>query len=378
MRLLYCIPSLMNCGGTERVLTTRLNYLAEHSSYPLYIVTTERQLTKPYFELNPKISVINLDINFEDDNTLTSKILNYRRRLRLYKAKLSELIQEIKPDVVTSLLSHEIDFLSKFNDGSAKIGENHFNRNFRYSFVKNNTKNILRRIIAKYRDFTLGYKVNKLDALVTLTQNDADAWPNTVKKFVIPNPQSFVQGRKATGGSKQIVAAGRLTKQKGFDLLLDAWNLLYSSHPEWSLTIYGEGNERENLQSLIQSKGIKNACIHPFVPNIQEKFITSEFYVLSSRFEGFGLVIIEAMECGLPVVAFDCQSGPSEIISDGKDGILVRSGDVYALADAMRCLIEDDKLRSAMRLSAIEKARHYSIDNIMNKWINLYKTISRS
>lgn len=377
MRLLYCIPSLMNCGGTERVLTTRLNYLAEHTSYSLYIVTTERQLAEPYFKLNPEISVINLDINFEDDRTLTSKVLNYKRRLRLYKTKLLELIQEIKPNVVTSLLSHEIDFLSTFNDGSVKIGENHFNRNFRYSFIKNNTKNILRRTIAKHRNFALGYNVSKLDALVTLTQEDADAWPNVAKRFVIPNPLSFVQEQKAKGETKRIVAAGRLTRQKGFDLLLAAWELLFSSYPEWSLSIYGEGIEHENLLSLIQNKGLKNICIHPFVSNIQDEFVKSDFYVLSSRFEGFGLVIIEAMECGLPVVAFNCQSGPKEIITNGKDGILVKSGDVYALADAMKCLMEDDKLRSTMGLSAIEKARSYSIDNIMCKWINLYKTISR-
>lgn len=376
MRLLYCIPSLENCGGTERVLTTRLNYLAEHTSYSLYVVTTERQLSPPYFKLNPEVSVINLDINFEEDNTLGAKLLNYKRRLRLYKEKLSELIRELKPDIVTSMLSHEIDFLSNLEDGSAKIGENHFNRNFRYEFVKNNSKNILRRTIAKCRDFVLGYNVSKLDALVTLTQEDADAWPDVVKKLVIPNPLSFTQKQKSRGGSKQIVAAGRLTREKGFDMLLDAWRLIFKFYPDWSLMIYGEGDEREGLQSFIQSQGIENVCIHPFVPNISDKFVESDFYVLSSRFEGFGLVIIEAMECGLPVVAFDCQSGPGEIITDGKDGILVKSGDVVALADAMRCLMDDGRLRSAMGLSAIEKANRYSIDNIMSKWINLYKTIS--
>lgn len=376
MRLLFCIPSLENCGGTERVLTTRLNYLAEHTSFSLYVVTTEKQLNEPYFHLNPKILVVNLDVNFEDDKTLTAKLLNYRRRLRLYKKRLLELIREIKPDIVTSMLSHEIDFLPKLEDGSVKIGENHFNRNFRYEFVKNNTKNFLRRAIAKCRNFILGYNVSKLDALVTLTQEDADAWSDAVKKFVIPNPLSFKQKQKTMGGRKQIVAAGRLTRQKGFDMLLDAWRLIFKFYPDWSLMIYGEGDEREGLQSFIQSQGIENVCIHPFVPNISDKFVESDFYVLSSRFEGFGLVIIEAMECGLPVVAFDCQSGPSEIISDGVDGILVKNGDVCALADAMKCLMDDGGLRSAMGLSAIEKANRYSIDNIMSKWINLYRTIS--
>lgn len=374
MKLLYCISSLANCGGTERVLTTRLNYLAEQTSYVLYIVTTEKQIRDPFFELNPRISVINLDINFNEEKVLLHKLINYKRKLKLYKDKLWSLIQEIKPDIVTSLLSHEIDFLSEFKDGSVKIGENHFNRNFRYSFVKNNSKNILRRAIAKYRDIELGRNVKKLDILVTLTQEDAALWPDCVKKYVIPNPLTFVRNKKSEGKTKRIIAAGRLTKQKGFDLLLHAWELVFPRYPDWSLAIYGEGEEYTNLQLLIKNKGLNNVQVNPFDKNISEQFIKSDFYVLSSRFEGFGLVIIEAMECGLPVVSFDCKSGPKEIISDGKDGILVHDGDISALAKAMTLLMEDSHMRFSMSKSAIEKAKKFNLDNIMKKWISLYNS----
>ena len=374
MRLLYCIPSLTNCGGTERVLTTRLNYLAERTSYELYIVTTEDQIRKPFFDLNSKISIINLNINFNEEKTFLPKLLNYKSKLKLYKAKLWSVIQEIKPDIVTSLLSHEIHFLSNLNDGSIKIGENHFNRNFRYSFVKNNSKNILAHTIAKYRDFELGHNVKKLDVLVTLTQEDASLWSDGVKKHIIPNPLSFVKEYKSEGNTKRVVAAGRLTKQKGFDLLLYAWELIFSLFSDWSLAIYGEGEEYSNLQSIIEGKKLKNVQINPFNENISEQFVNSDFYVLSSRFEGFGLVIIEAMECGLPVVSFDCKSGPKEIISDGEDGILVNNGDISALADAMAHLMKNSHIRSSMSKSAIEKAAKFNLDNIMEKWISLYKS----
>ena len=293
----------------------------------------------------------------------------------MYKAKLWSVIKEIKPDIITSLLSHEIDFISDFNDKSIKIGENHFNRHFRYSFVKNNSRNILRRAVARYRDIELGYKVKKLDALVTLTQEDASLWPNDVKKYTIPNPLSFVKNNKSEGNTKRIIAAGRLTKEKGFDQLLYAWELVFKSFPDWSLAIYGEGEEYNNLQYIIKEKELKNVQICPFDENISEQFVKSDFYVLSSRFEGFGLVIIEAMECGLPVVSFNCKSGPSEIISNGVDGVLVNDGDISALADAMMSLMKDSSIISSMSRKAIEKAGVYKIDNIMRQWISLYKSI---
>lgn len=375
MRLLYCIPSLTNCGGTERVLTTRLNYLAEYTEFELYVVTTEKQIRKPFFELNPKIVIIDLDVNFNEKMPFLAKLINYKRKLKLYKAKLWSVIKEIKPDIITSLLSHEIDFISDFNDKSIKIGENHFNRHFRYSFVKNNSRNILRRAVARYRDIELGYKVKKLDALVTLTQEDASLWPNDVKKYTIPNPLSFVKNNKSEGNTKRIIAAGRLTKEKGFDQLLYAWELVFKSFPDWSLAIYGEGEEYNNLQYIIKEKELKNVQICPFDENISEQFVKSDFYVLSSRFEGFGLVIIEAMECGLPVVSFNCKSGPSEIISNGVDGVLVNDGDISALADAMMSLMKDSSIISSMSRKAIEKAGVYKIDNIMRQWISLYKSI---
>lgn len=373
MKLLYCIPSLTNCGGTERVLTTRLNYLAEYTKFELYVVTTEKQNRNPFFELHPKIVVIDLDINFNEKMSFVVKLINYKRKLKLYKAKLWSVVHDIKPDIITSLLSHEINFLTDFNDKSVKIGENHFNRHFRYSFVKNNSKNILRHAIAKYRDIELGHKVKSLDVFVTLTQEDASLWTNNVKKYIIPNPLSFVKKYKSEGNTKRIVAAGRLTKEKGFDLLLLAWELVFKVSPDWSLVIYGEGEEYNNLQFIINEKELKNVQIKPFEENISEQFVKSDFFVLSSRFEGFGLVIIEAMECGLPVISFNCKSGPNEIISNGQDGILVNNGDILALASAMTYLINDSNIRFSMSKNAVEKAKVFSLDNIMKKWINLYK-----
>lgn len=377
MKLLYCIPSLSNCGGTERVLSTRLNYLAQHTNNELYVVLTESHGGEPYFYLDSRIKIINLEIDFSADNSFVKKLVNYRKRLRQYKCKLLALLKEVKPDIITSLLSHEIDFLHTLNDGSLKIGENHFNRDFRYLFVKNNTKNFFYRIIAKYRDYQLGENVKKLDALVTLTEADANLWDKSLYKRIIPNPLSFTTETKSQGETKRIIAAGRLSREKGFDLLLQAWEKIFKSFPNWTLDIYGEGTEYDNLQEYIKRKKLARVRICPFKKEIAKEFIQSDFYVLSSRFEGFGLVLIEAMECGLPVVAFDCKTGPREIVTNNLDGFLVKDGDIDSLAKAMSVFMNNDELLKKMSLAAIIKSEKYKINNIMKEWIGLYQTLNR-
>lgn len=375
MKLLYCIPSLENCGGTERVLTTRLNHLILED-VDIYVVLTETQKSGPYFELDPRVKVIQLRIDFRNDVTIAGKLLNYHRRLRLYRRKLSVILDEIRPDIVTSFLSHEIDFLTKLKDGSVKVGENHFNRDFRYSFVKNNTKNPFRRLIAGYRNYKIGLDVKGLDLLVTLTEEDYGLWSDRCQKVVIPNPLSFTSDVKSDCLSHRVIAVGRLSRQKGFDMLLEAWCRIADSYPSWTLDIYGEGEEHDSLQSMIEG-GIRGVNIHPFDPDISPRLVESGMFVLSSRFEGFGLVLIEAMECGLPVVAFDCKSGPGEIITDGVDGLLVRDSDVKALAAAMERLMDDQQFRRSLGKNAVRKASCYSVDDIMKKWKELYRTLLR-
>lgn len=372
MKLLYCLPSLTECGGTERVLTTRLNFLAQDSTVSIYVVLTDTQSGVPYFQLHHRVKIIELGIDFQKDKTLIDKFLNYHRKLRLYRRKLSEVIDEIKPDIVTSLLAHEIDFLPSLKDSSIKIAENHFNRDFRYSFVKNNTTNPIHRLIAKYRNYKIGKSVGKLDVLVSLTHDDSKKWSGKVEKIVIPNPLSFTSEIKSDCTSRRIVAAGRLSGEKGFDLLIQAWSIIAHEYSDWRLDIYGEGPEEAMLQAMIDT-GIPNVTLHGFKKNIVNEFVDAGMFVLSSRFEGFGLVLIEAMECGLPVVSFDCQSGPSEIITDGIDGLLVTPNDVCKLSAAIKKLIEDQGLREQMGKKAQDKAQRYAVNNVMKKWTELYR-----
>lgn len=376
MKLLYCIPSLETAGGTERVLTTKINYLAE-KGFAVYVVLTEKQSNKPFFPLHESIVVINLAIDFKksDKSMFLFKILKYMYKSHVYNKRLSSLLFEIRPDITTTLLSHEVDFLYKIKDGSVKIGECHFNKNFRFLFAQNaTTTNRLKQFIANYRNKQLLESVKKLNYLVVLTHDDYTNWTEIQNRSTIPNPCSFQSIEKSTCRNKNIIMVGRYAREKGGDLLLSVWKDIESKHPNWNLYIYGDGEERTNWENIVAKERMKNVHLEFPVENVEKVFIESSIAVLPSRFEGFGLVIVEAMECGVPVVAFDCPSGPREIITQNTDGLLVKSGDLIGLKNAILSMIEQPLKRINMGKNSQIKASKYSLDTIMGKWIQLYKS----
>lgn len=377
MKLLYCIPSLISSGGTERVLTNKVNYLASDLNNVIYIVLTEKQSGSPYYPLNDSVNVISLDIDCKSYKTsnIFCKAVLYLYKSFIYERKLSKLLFKIRPDITTTLLSNEIDFIFKIKDGSIKIAECHFNKDFRLSFVESFTSNRLKIAIAGWRNKQLARNVAKLNHLITLTHSDYECWKNVFSKSTIPNSLPFTSEVKSNCLSKKIIVAGRYTRQKGFDILLRVWQEIENLYPDWQLFIYGDGIERNELESYVLVNNLKNVYLEHSVSNIREKFVEGSFSILSSRFEGFGMVIIEAMECGLPVIAFDCQFGPNEIISHDVDGFLVPPNDLKALKENIQYLIEHEARRVEMGKMASLKASKYSNEIVMKKWIQLYKEL---
>ena len=223
------------------------------------------------------------------------------------------------------------------------------------------------------------YCAAKYERAVMLTHADKRFYQRFMSNTcVIPNPVTIKSGPTSNCTSKNAIAIGRLNYQKGFDLLIQSWKIVAAKHPDWQLNIYGDGQQRGGLSTLIENEGLSNVVsLKGRASDIKNKIIESSIHICSSRYEGFPLVIIETASCGVPSVAFDCITGPAEFIADKVNGILVREvGDIKELANGICTLIENDALRKEMSVKAHEMSIHFNIDEIMPKWEILFSSIT--
>ena len=311
MKIVYCTPSLYIAGGIERVLTTKMNYLADKAGYEVWVILTDGKDKNPYFPLSDKIHIVNLDLNFEELWSLSflKKIFVYLKKQRIYKKKLKEALYEIRPDITVSTLRREINFITSIKDGSRKVGEMHVNRT-NYRNFKANETNALKKIFERIWMKSLVGKLKKLDQFVVLTDEDRRNWHELDNVTTIPNPLNVFPTIESNQSARKVIAAGRYCYQKGFDLLLRAWAIVNEKHKDWRLDIYGAGNnvEYKNLANTLNI--CQNVGINPPTDNIYAKYADASIFVFSSRFEGFGMALLEAMATKLAVVSFACPCGP--------------------------------------------------------------------
>jgi glycosyltransferase involved in cell wall biosynthesis len=221
----------------------------------------------------------------------------------------------------------------------------------------------------------------RLDMVSTLTEGDAEDYRRHLgggtRVECMPNGVPDVGGHRAALDEKVVVAAGRLGRQKGFDRLLRSWARVVGDHPGWQLKIFGSGVDIKPLRRQIRRLGIEDSAqMMGFTSSLHEEMSRASLYVMSSRKEGFPMVLLEAMAVGLPVVSFDCPTGPRDIIREGVDGHVVPEGDVDALAAAMGGLMGDPERRKAYGNAAVEGARRYDIAAITRRWEELFEEIA--
>lgn len=378
MRIAYCIPTLYIAGGMERVLTLKANYLAALPGYEIAIIITDGKDKKPYFPLNSSIMVHQLDINFEDmyHYPFWRRFGLYQRKQRLFKKRLNDILIEFKPDITVSMLRREINFLNYLTDGSLKVGELHICKSNYRKIPGNYLPRWIGEWVERYWMKQLVGELRKLSAFVVLTEEDKRAWGEVDNVYVIPNPAPFLPLVKSICETKQVISAGRYFEEKGFDLLILAWEKVVRKHSDWVLRIYGDGWMRPHLQNMIDKRRLADVCELEYpIANIEEKMLESSILVCSSRFEGWGMAIVEAMACGLPVVSFACPCGPRNIITDGTDGFLVSEEDIDGLAERICYLIEHENIRKKMGQQAAESALRYHIDNVGYQWKELFEKI---
>lgn len=377
MKLIYCTHSTYNPGGMERVLLNKVTYLSQLPGWEVAVVTTDQHQRPSFYPFPEKVRMTDLDINYSDDNDKGAwkKITGYLRKRKEHKRKLTALLLKEKPDIVVSLYPSESSFIPDIKDGSRKVLELHYCKFFRLQYGR---KGLLG-WIDKLRTRQDEQIVRRFDKFVVLTNEDRGYWGDLPNIEVIPNAAMHVSDAYSDVMNKRVIAVGRLDYQKGFDRLIQAWELVQHTgkFTDWKLDIYGQGEWQEMLQQMIDKAELQNTvCLNRPTKQIGEEYVKSDMLVMSSNYEGFPMVMIEAMACGLPVVSFDYKCGPKDIIQSGINGLLVPNGDIQALADAMMKVMEDEAYRKMLSLNARKVVDTYSEQAVMAQWIRLFTSIT--
>lgn len=377
MKVVYAVEAVNLSGGYDRVIIEKANYLAEHG-FDVIITVASHALAEPCYEISEKVRLVDFGIDFHQQygHHLFYRAFIYFVMMRRYRRALKELLLFERPDIVITTLGREIDFITKIHDGSVKIGESHIAKNYVRNLHLMEQNGIAQRMIARLWRRKMDKLVGQLDALVLLTQHDADSWSGLTRTVVIPNSLPFFPEKPSTCNQKQVIFVGRLNEQKGLEYLVKTWEHVHQKHKDWILQIYGDGDQRDLLHRLIREAKMEDTVIvNQPTRQIMDRYLESSIFLLTSRFEGFGMVLIEAMACGVPVVSFDCPWGPADIIKNGEDGFLVGYLNTIEAAEKVVQLIESPELRKKMGIRARENVQRYSRNTVMKQWIGLFYSL---
>ncbi len=345
----FIIGNFSHGNGTERAVTNLANSLCEYGDYSVEIISCETDNgAVPYFEIDKSVKIHHLNLSL-------AKKSNYLKVSR----RITAICKDEKIDFLLGT-THALNSIMALIHlvGLKKIACEHMN----YAAAP------------LYSRIARCFAYPKLDAVVLLTKADAAHYTfiDKKKKFVIPNSVP-IHKESSDCKNKVMLAIGRYTYQKGFDMLIDAFNIAHSECPEWKLRIVGGGEDKELLKAKISEYKLENAVeLVPFTKNIQAEYLNAGMYVLSSRFEGFVLVLVEAKDAGLPSVAFNCPEGPADIICDGKDGFLVEPNNIAEFAKRMADLANDEPLRKKFGAYGKKDVKRLSPEAVFKMWDKLF------
>ena len=381
MRLLYILGNIINRAGVERIMTQKINYLAE-TGYDVSLVTTD-QMNQPFsFPISPKVNYIavNAPIPSRTDYPFFRWILLFYKSRSVFSKTLSRVIKGNHPDIIicTTYSFDVLDLLVKtcHNNHTKLIIESHVHRTNVFMEPRLAYNLLLSKYGRIHDQHILNY-VKKAAMLVCLTHEDMQSWKRLLVNNVciIPNMITINPPKMIDYSSKRVIAVGRYSHQKGFDMLIKAWGKLSKKHTDWHLFIYGN-EDRTTYEEMAKNEKCQETChCMPVTEDIASEYGKSSIFVMSSRYEGMPLVLIEAMSSGLACVSFNCPNGPSDIINDGIDGVLAKNGDIDDLAAKLDLLMSDESLRNKMGITARKNIERYSPNAVMQQNISLYNSI---
>lgn len=382
MKIVYLIAGTFNAGGMERVLTNKANWLVIHG-YEVCVVTTDQRGRQSCFPMDSRIKTCDLGINYDADNgRLLSKLLHFPIRQWRHRHRLEKVLCKEKADVTVCMFNNDVSFVHKMKDGSHKVLEVHFSKNKKLQYGRQGLWSIMDR----WRTRKEEKLVSRYERFVVLTHEDKTLW-DSKSQFsklksqiikVIPNACTFKPQRHATLKEKRVVAIGRYDYQKGFDTLLNIWKRVNNNREAsgWTLDIVGDGPLRPELERLVSELGLQDSVrLMKPTNQIEKVYCGASILTMTSHYEGLPMVLLEAQACGLPIVAFACQCGPRDIITDGVDGYLIEGRDEQLFADRLCTLMADEPLRHKMGEAALKASERYTEDCIMQQWVALFQEL---
>lgn len=362
MKILYIATRINNEGGVARVISMKANYLANNFGHEVHILTQNADGNPSFYSFDEKIKM--------HDMTLKGNRISFFFQ---YKKALKNTLITVNPDVIlvcdNGLKAYTIPYFLKtktpiiFECHGSKYIEEKEQSSFRLPL----------KIKAKFKDFS----AKKFNKFIALSDESLKEW-NLKNGIVIPNPLWFTPIQFSDLKSKKVIAVGRHSYEKGLDRLLQIWQKVIVKHPDWQLDIYGKPNESQDLKKLAKSLNIQNnVTFFDPVKNINDKYLEASILALTSRTEGFGMVMIEAMACGLPVIAYDCPIGPRAIISNNIDGYLIENGNKELFVEKISELMDNESKRANFGENAMKSIHKYNLDSIMLQWKNLFEALKK-
>lgn len=350
MKLLYITNAITGVGGLERVLSVKASYLADWLDYEICIISLNEEGKEPFYNFSSKIDFRSIDVKKKSE----------------YFFGIRRIVKEFQPDVISVCDDGVKGFFVPLWVGSkAKIiYERHTSKEMVTFGEKPNMKQKISFLL-----MDIGSRL--YDRFVVLTSENKQQW-KCKNIEVIPNPLPFYPDKVSELNNKRIISVGKITPLKGYERLVEVWKIIGHKYPDWNIEIYGLVADNSKLPELIKGTSV---YIRKPVKDIQNQYQSASIYVLPSVFEGFGMVLIEAMVCGVPCVAFDCPCGPRDIIKDGEDGFLVENGNIEQFAGQLSLLIENEDLRKELGKNARANVRRYDIGIIAKRWDELFKNL---
>lgn len=371
MRIFYIYRAIAHYRGMERIFVDKINYLVQMYGYDVWLVTADQGDHPLSYSIVEKAHHVDLHIRFHSASkySILRRLFEKVRLQYLFVKRLKKLIASQAPDVLVCNTDVFTNLVMLAKGNLPLVVESH---SICRQTMRREGDHFHRKL---YRWYSF-WNYRHASSLVALTKSDALEWKKynshacAITNVVHLNPT----GKVSVSTSNRVIFTSRFSPQKGIPYLLEMWKRVHAKHPDWILDIYAQGELRDEYLPKIKQLDI-NIRVNDGTPDIFDRYCDSSIFILTSVYEPFGLVLPEAMSCGLPVVSFDCDYGPREIITDGVDGYLVPLGNVEVFADRVCQLIENPLLRQKMGQAGILSSERFSPEIIMPQWKTLFENI---